>query len=88
MVGGMLLLELDTEMTRCEHTLRLDGPVVSLLSLQGKVWGVFCRKVGDGFKADKVVIWGTAERVAGSGEASQSCDVLQRRARLGQGRGD
>ena len=63
------VLVLDTEAMRCEHTLRLDGPVESLLSLRGEVWGVLSRRDGNTDRLDKVVAWGKAELGAGASEA-------------------
>ena len=40
------VLVLDTEEMRSKHTLRLYGPVESLLSLRGEVWGLLTRKDG------------------------------------------
>ena len=44
---------LDAQAMRCEHTLRLDGPVFSLLSLRGEVWGVLTWKDGRGYKSEQ-----------------------------------
>ena len=66
------VLVLDHQAMRCEHTLRLDRPVDSLLSLRGEVWGRLARRDGVTFKADKVVMWGKAERGAGPSEAVRS----------------
>ena len=63
------VLVLDTQAMTCEHVLRLDEPVLTLLSLRGEVWGVLGRKDGDVWNANNVVVWGKAERGAGSSEA-------------------
>ena len=55
--GFMVVLESDT--LTCQHTLRLDHYVNSLLSVRGEVWGA----IGSG----KVVVWGKAEQGEGSG---------------------
>ena len=66
------VLVLDTQSMRCEHTLRLDGPVFSLLSLRGEVWGMLTRKDDGKSRNDKVVVWGKAERGAGASKAGGS----------------
>ena len=72
MQNGFVLV-LDTRSMRCEHTLRLDGPVSSFLSLRDEVWGMLNRKVDDDtFIFDKVVMWGMAEQGAGASEAGGS----------------
>ena len=50
---------LDSDSMDCQHTLRLDHYVESLLSVRGEVWG----RLRDG----KVVVWSKAERGEGSG---------------------
>ena len=69
--NNCFLLMLDTQAMRCEHMLRLDGLLHSLLSLRGEVWGVLTRKDRQVDKVDKVVIWGKAERGAGASEAGR-----------------
>ena len=53
------MVVLDSDPLTCQHTLRLDPSVDSLLSVRGEVWG----RIGYG----NVVVWGKAERGEGSG---------------------
>ena len=55
--GFMVVLDSDT--LTCQHNLRLDLPVVELLSVRGEVWGTH--------ENGSVVVWGKAERGKGSG---------------------
>ena len=57
MSGFVVVLDSDT--LTCQHTQRLDHPVVSLLRMRGEVWG----RLWNG----SVVVWGKAERGEGSG---------------------
>ena len=57
--GFMVVLDSDT--LSCQHTLRLDHPVRSLLSVRGEVWG----RLGNYSVVDKVVVWGKVERGEG-----------------------
>ena len=57
-VSGYLVV-LDAETLTCQHTLRLDHYVGSLLCVRGEVW---CRLGNEG-----VVVWGRVEQGEGSG---------------------
>ena len=67
--NGFVLVP-DTRSMRCEHTLRLDGPFISLSGLRDEVWGVLSRKAG--YTYGKVVVWGKAEWGARVSEAGGS----------------
>ena len=64
------VLVLDVEALTCEHTLLLDRPVDSLLSLRGEVWGQLDRKVGD---IERRTRWWCGRRQSGGrGRARQA----------------
>ena len=51
--GSGFVVVLDSHSMSCQHTLRLDHSVRSLLSVRGEVWGELGNKM--------VVVWGKAE---------------------------